>query len=286
MKLADYKESKARGSFDFPVEAYHLHTGHPRYRMPVHWHEEFEIIYVFSGGFSYEIGQKSGVARAGDLLFVNSGVFHGGIPQRGEYGCIVFDLNALVKEGGGAARLLAPFLSGGAEVLTRLPAHKSTVAPVTALFSVLTEKPQGFELVAQGLIFQFFGALVQGEYFKPASDKAGNKKQISQLKDALYLIENEYSSPLTLDQLALSANMSSKYFCSFFKQMTSFTPIEYLNRHRIEVACYRMQSGWRNMTELTYECGFNDLSYFIRVFKSIMGVTPKQYALAQERTAQ
>ncbi len=75
--------------------------------------------------------------------------------------------------------------------------------------------------------------------------------------------------------------MSPKYFCHFFKQMTQYTPIEYLNRRRIEAACYRILSGWQSMTELTYECGFSDLSYFIRVFKRIVGVTPKQYALTR-----
>jgi AraC-like DNA-binding protein len=281
MRILEYKENKIHGSFEFPVEAYYVNEQHPRYKMPLHWHEEFEIIQILSGYFDYEIGQKSGSAQSGEILFVNGGEFHSGTPNRCEYRCIVFDLGFLLKEDNTAgSKMLAPFFEGDYAVSLERPKNDALIYSIlSSLFGLLTEKPRGFELQVQGFLYQLFGLIIQNRYFdKNTGDDLGNKKRLSQLKSALALIEKEYSTPITLQQLARSADMSPKYFCQFFKQMTHYSPITYLNRHRVEVACYKLISGWQNMTELSFECGFNDLSYFIRVFRSIVGTTPKQYA--------
>ena len=90
-------------------------------------------------------------------------------------------------------------------------------------------------------------------------------------------METGYAGAVTLATLADAAGMTPQYFCTFFQQMTGRSPIEYLNGHRIEVACAQLSLGNYSITDLAYECGFNDLSYFIRVFKRYKGVTPKQY---------
>lgn len=281
MRILEYKESKQHGRFDFPVEAYPINAHHPRYIMPLHWHNEVEIIQIISGSFQYEVGQEKGTAIPGDILFVNSGDFHAGVPDKSEYYCIVFDLNLLANENSMTAsnKMLVPLLNGDIRVslhLTRLGRELPSI--LHRLFELMTEKPMGHELQAQGLLYQLFGIIFKNRYYYQNTGNTGSKKRLLPLRNALSLIEKEYSSQLTLDQLAHSADMSPKYFCHFFKRMTRYSPIEYLNRHRIEIACYKLISGYKNITGLCYECGFNDLSYFIRVFKKITDVTPKQYA--------
>lgn len=284
MRLLDLKETQKRGNYDFPVETYIISSGHPRYVMPMHWHEEYEMIQVQKGSFRYAIGQISGVAMPGDLLFVGSGELHSGVPEAGEYRCVVFDAMLLkADEGSAAGRMLAAFREGHLAVRCRLPAEDAALAAVVSqLFAALEDKPKGFELMAQGCIYQFFALVAQNGYYEQR-DGSDGKKWVAQLKDAISLIEREYAAHLTLAELARAAGMSKQYFCHFFKRMTGCSPIEYLNRHRIEMACYRLMSGAQNVTELAYACGFNDLSYFIRAFKRIVGVTPKQYALEQRR---
>ncbi len=65
--------------------------------------------------------------------------------------------------------------------------------------------------------------------------------------------------------------------CRFFKEMTNRTPIEYLVFYRIERACEELSYGEKSITEVALDCGFNDLSYFIKTFKKLKGVSPKQY---------
>ena len=94
---------------------------------------------------------------------------------------------------------------------------------------------------------------------------------------ALEFMESSYNLPLTLEEISGSVNMSPKYFCRFFHEMTHRTPIDYLNYYRIERACYQLITTNLSITEIAYASGFNDLSYFIKTFKKYKGTTPKKY---------
>ena len=94
-------------------------------------------------------------------------------------------------------------------------------------------------------------------------------------------MEEHFSEPVTLEQIAAQAEMSPRYFCRFFQELTHRSPIEYLNYYRIEQAGDRLLHSALSVTEIAYNCGFNDLSYFIRVFKRLKGVTPKKYEETQ-----
>ena len=99
-------------------------------------------------------------------------------------------------------------------------------------------------------------------------------KRILQLKQVLEFIEKNYANPITLQELSASVSMSPKYFCRFFSEMTHQTPVDYLNRQRIEEACLQLAATDDSITEIAYRNGFNDLSYFIRTFKKYKGMTP------------
>ena len=98
-----------------------------------------------------------------------------------------------------------------------------------------------------------------------------------QLKQASEFIGSSYTSSITLQDISDSVYMTPKYFCRFFHEMTHHSPIDYLNYYRIERACYLLLTTNQTITEVAYNTGFNDLSYFIKIFKKYKGITPKQY---------
>ena len=75
--------------------------------------------------------------------------------------------------------------------------------------------------------------------------------------------------------------MNPKYFCRFFRQMTQKTPVEYLNYYRIECAREQLSTTSCTVTEIAFNCGFNDVSYFIKIFRKYMGMTPGQFVRQQ-----
>ena len=122
-----------------------------------------------------------------------------------------------------------------------------------------------------GLLKERMAALVtdglRAEYLK----REGYDVQV------LEFIEKNYANPITLQELSASVSMSPKYFCRFFSEMTHQTPVDYLNRQRIEEACLQLAATDDSITEIAYRNGFNDLSYFIRTFKKYKGMTPGKY---------
>ena len=109
-------------------------------------------------------------------------------------------------------------------------------------------------------MYQFFGTLFSEEFYKSAPDEQHRShKRIVQLEQALEFMESSYNMPLTLEEISASVDMSPKYFCRFFHEMTHRTPIDYLNYYRIERACYQLITTNLSITEIAYASGFNDL---------------------------
>jgi AraC-like DNA-binding protein len=283
MKILETKENTVRGSRDFPIESYYISKDNSYwYSIPAHWHEEDEIIIITNGKLHYEIGSEKGTAETDDILYVNSGMIHSTLPDPESdcvYICIVFDLFSFTKNDIASGEILQSLINGDINISLRLSDYgdEQIRLIIRQLERVLSKKINGNALQIHGLLFTLLGNIIHNGYYYKTTDIPPTRKSISKLKYVLSVIENNYHMPLTLQMLADEAEMSTKYFCYFFKQMTHFTPIEYLNKHRIEVACYRLMSGEKNITELAYACGFNEVSYFIRVFKKITGLTPKQY---------
>ena len=90
-------EDRLRGTYEFPFEFHHIDSTHPRYVMSYHWHVECEIMRILQGTLTVTLDEKSFTAKAGDVIFVNSGVLHSGIPHDCIYQCIVFDMNMFLK---------------------------------------------------------------------------------------------------------------------------------------------------------------------------------------------
>ena len=195
------------------------------------------------------------------------------------YECLVFDMNMLMNKTDSCCRLLRQITDHEVSVQTHYPKICNTIhRTLWTLFDAAASKKEGYQLVVFGAMYQFFGTLFSEGFCKNAPDEEHRShKRILQLKQALEFMESSYNLPLTLEEISGSVNMSPKYFCRFFHEMTHRTPIDYLNYYRIERACYQLITTDLSITEIAYASGFNDLSYFIKTFKKYKGTTPKKY---------
>ena len=158
------------------------------------------------------------------------------------------------------------------------PKHIEICNTINSLFDSLWKREPGYELTVIGQFYHFFGIIFSNHYYLESITRARRDyKRILQLKQVLDFIEHNYTGALTLKQLSASVSMSPKYFCRFFSEMTHQTPMDYLNRQRIERACYEISTTDDSITDIAYRNGFNDLSYFIRTFKKYKGTTPGKY---------
>lgn len=274
-----YNELKPRGTEDFPLELYHIDTAHPRYEMEAHWHSEIEIIRVISGTLHVRLDNNSYIAKAGDILFANSETVHQATPLDCVYECIVFNPDFIPTLNKGSEFFIESLKNRDFlidEYHTDKPLQLSFA--VNTLFDAMREKSSGYKFKVIGALYNLFGEIIDLHLYH-ATDRASltDNKNVQKLKAVLSFIRNNYDRAITLCDMADAAGMSPKYFCYFFKEMTTRTPFEYLSQYRIEKASAKLLSSDASVTAIAYSCGFNDLSYFIKTFKQIKGITPAKF---------
>lgn len=275
-----YNESKPRGTFDFPIELYHVDADFPQYQMPLHWHMEHELLRVLSGSLRLSLDEREYTLGAGDIVLINSETLHSALAADCVYQCIVFDMSMLYKPFNPAQHAISAFAGREAAIHPLCAQGDEELSMlVHQLFEAMQHRLPGYELSVQGLLYQILGRIVQKDYRLPVGQSSRTRRKTRQLKQVLELVETAYTSRLTLDDMARAACMSPKYFCQFFREMTHETPVDYLNHYRVERAAHLLISTDCTVTEAAYECGFHDLSYFIRSFKKYKGITPRRYRL-------
>ena len=278
MSYSDFHEQKTRGTFDFPIEFHHVDKSHPRYQMPFHWHIDYELLRVVSGHLSLSLNEDTYSLSAGDTALIQDGVLHGGTPTDCVYECIDLDLNAFIGGNSVCKKELENVQNHQIELQRIFRKDTQEAAVLWQLFDTLCAQEHGFACITQGLLLQFIGLMIQNHCYQSAAPLSGHgNKRIRQLKNALGLIRERYNTPLSLEELAAAAEMSPKYFCRFFAEMTGRTPIDYLNYYRVECACEQLLYSDETVTDIALGCGFNDLSYFVKTFKKYKGVTPKRF---------
>jgi len=95
--------------------------------------------------------------------------------------------------------------------------------------------------------------------------------------NAQSFIENNFQRDISVEQVATHVNMSKRNFIRRFKQATQYTPLEYIQKVKIEAAKKRLENSQQSIQSLMYDVGYNDSKTFRDVFKRLTGVTPKSY---------
>lgn len=95
-------------------------------------------------------------------------------------------------------------------------------------------------------------------------------------------IHDKLSEKISLDELAQNANVTNSYLCKKFKKATGLTVVEYINRHRIELAKELLTSKSVRVIEIAYETGFQSLSQFNRSFLRYTGHSPTEFRSTTE----
>ncbi|HRI19423.1 MAG TPA: AraC family transcriptional regulator [Panacibacter sp.] len=85
----------------------------------------------------------------------------------------------------------------------------------------------------------------------------------------------------TIKILSREAYMSEPHFYRCFKQQFGVSPVDYINEQRIKSARMMLLAADRSVTEIGFSCGFNNLNYFLKMFKRHTGLTPAQYRKSQ-----
>ncbi|MFI4910465.1 MAG: helix-turn-helix domain-containing protein [Sedimentisphaeraceae bacterium JB056] len=104
-----------------------------------------------------------------------------------------------------------------------------------------------------------------------------DSRRISQIRPAIEYIEANYDKPISLSDVARSTHLSVSRLAHIFKEQAGVTIVDYITNVRIEMAKNMLIGTNKTCTEICFEVGYNNQSYFTRTFKDLTGMTPRQF---------
>ena len=112
------------------------------------------------------------------------------------------------------------------------------------------------------------------------STASGSKKHssVGQVDRAVRFIEYNYMRKITVCDICGHLGLERSYFYRIFKNYTGSSPEQYLMKYRIKKACELLKLGKYTVTEVALYTGIQDIYYFSKLFKSVVGVSPSKYA--------
>jgi len=119
-----------------------------------------------------------------------------------------------------------------------------------------------------------------GEYKCLASEgysSSYDQRGLKRIDEIYKYVLNNFSKKIKLENIAAIANITPTAFCKYFKSKTQKTFSNFVNEIRIGYACKLLCNEDLNISEVCYECGFNNLTNFYRNFKQITKMIPSEY---------
>lgn len=118
-------------------------------------------------------------------------------------------------------------------------------------------------------------------FFKDAKPKRTGSDD--RVRSALHYIRKNLGADVDISRLAELSCLSKDHFIKVFKSEMGETPMKYIIRCRIDQARLMLAAGDTPVKSIAYQLGFNDFSYFSRVFRNVTGQTPVQYRMNNKK---
>lgn len=254
---------------------------------PWHWHPMFELAYVDSGSFDYDLPGARITLGEGELLFVNSSILHTVRPHQGNRGCILYCIlfdshflsglyNSALEE-----KYFRPLRKCAnlncCHIGRTHPRVQEMAREFRAIIESDTAQNYGYEFSVQAHLARFWLMLLQSVESRLSGRAAKGNVGLDRLKRMILFIQEHYGERILLSDIAQAANISTRECSRCFQTNMNTTPVDFLNQYRIHLAAELLLDTAKSITEISGECGFSSNSYFSKVFQRVMHCKPKDY---------
>jgi len=144
------------------------------------------------------------------------------------------------------------------------------------LLFLFTEDHPSKDLFVNMMLQELIVRILQAENTKKHLSNADNSSN-NRLSYIVKYIKDHLSHTLTVEELSQKAYMSESNFYRVFKNEFGMTPVDFINKERIELASRLLKDPNRKIKEVYSECGFESRSYFNRLFKRFINKSPGEY---------
>jgi len=244
-----------------------------------HYHSEIEIVCVFNGKGTRHVGYHKSHFEDGALALIGSNIPHSGFGLNAtdphEEIVIQFREDILsLPEGEPDSALVKKLLEMSRYGVLFSSEVKKRIIPMLQKIS----ESEGY--VKYLMLLEVLFELSKTEDYELMNTEVMPYTIVSRNRNRLEAVftyvENGYQNEIDIQQAADLANLTKPAFCNFFKKTTSLTFVEFVNRYRIDKACILL-SQEKSIAESCYATGFNNITYFNKIFKKYTKTTPGQF---------
>ena len=277
----ELKENKPHGTKDDPFSTYHIENAGRSFQIPVHWHDEFEIIYVRSGFLTVSISGESYIGKTGDAFVVSPGNLHLMGSQTGtvDYYTFLFPLKYISFRTDDMLdeKLLEPLNSGHLMICPRVKdTAKELCEQLIKIYEAKNDESESkitTQVRTKIILLQFILEMWK-KGFVIENDTSG--RNIVE-KEMVSYIQQNFTGKISLREFGEQFHLSEKYISRYFKEHFHITLSQYVTYLRLEHAKQLLQDTDIPVTDVAMQSGYQNVSYFIRSFQKAYAVSPLKY---------
>lgn len=251
-----------------------------------HYHPEVELLFIKRSVGTWMVGDHIGPFQSGDMLLIGPNLPH----------CFRHEYEHIIKRDETAGEAICVKFVPGIfglqffnmpetkkikELLVKcnsgLKLTGKTKKSVSETIDKMLVASPGKKLV---YLLSMLEEIAESKEFITLSSKGfiqSTETDKDRIKSVFEYTFNHYNEKISLDQVAALLNMTRQSFCRYFKNKTQKTYIQFLMEVRIGYACRLLIEDEKNVAEISYEAGYNNISHFNHQFKLITKKKPLEY---------
>lgn len=244
------------------------------YRELMHWHEDFEFILVTDGTLDFDVNGEILHINTGQGLFVNSERLHYGFSEEKKevlFKLIIVSPKMIQNQFNSS---VISFLSSQ-NSLNYIVFHKNMLiwSLLERIHNINKNRNYNYVLELQSELCMMIKEL---SLLCTDNDKSYSE-DMTKMKQMLHFIQEHFCEKISVYDIASSAMICRNQCFKLFQKIIQMTPQQYLTQYRINQSIEMMKNEKISMADIAQSCGFCSQSHYTKVFRSLYGMTPKQY---------
>ena len=281
------QEQLPHGNAMFPLMIHEFETDcRCEERVNCHWHDEIEILTVTEGEAQIHIDGRSYFVKQGDMVFIRSNHLHSVTGKQGvrfAFFAVVFSqafLNSYVND-----IIQQQYIDRVKDEKTVFPEiitqqeewGREIFGQLSAIREAFGRKKAGYELLIRARLYDIWYFLINHAEAPESEQKGRPDYQAALIRSVLAYIREHYEERITLSELSGAFHISEGHLCRVFRSITRMSVIEYINYYRVGVSAGLLADREREIGEIAGMAGFSNISYFNKLFRKYMHMTPSEF---------
>lgn len=251
-----------------------------------HWHNSFELIEVVEGKFFCNVDGSEFLINKGNICIINRGRLHHIYTEdHNAFKCrkktIIFNPDYFIKDENIYEKYILPLLEKDAFAHIQFNIKKGIGLDINALMKEIEaledEKPIGYELEEYSLIYKVIRYLYLAYQSSKQTIHTAYDANVQIQRNMTSFIHEHFNSKIGLEDIAEAGQVSKSTCIRLFHKYTGKSPVDFLNNYRLQMSAEKLVTTSEQITEIAYDCGFGQPSYFNRLFLKEYNMTPNQY---------